>query len=103
VRFVYRPEGADERSWDLDFETMKASEWISIEQKAGFTAGQFGDAIKTGSMLAIKALLWVLMKRSMSTLAWDSLDFSMAEIDIIEDDDADVVTEAESVLADPKA
>jgi hypothetical protein len=101
VRFVYKPEGADVREWDLDFESMPASEWILIEKKAGFASGQFAEAMKNGSMLATKALLWVLMKRTMSTLSWDALDFSMSEIDLIEDDE-DEDDEVDDEV-DPKA
>lgn len=104
MRFVYKPEGADERSWDLDFEKMKSSEWILIEDKAGFTSVEFGDAMKRGSMKAAKALLWVLLKRSMSTLSWDSLEFTMAEFDLVDDDaEADTGANVEAMLADPKA
>jgi hypothetical protein len=99
VKFVYKPEGADVRSWDLDFDTMKASEWISIEKQAGLASAEFAEALQKGSLLAVKALLWVLLKRSMSTLSWDSLDFTMAEVDILDDDE----TAAESVESDPKA
>lgn len=97
MKFVYRPDGADPREWDLDFDTMRASEWISIEKQAGLTSQEFANALQKGSFLAIKALLWVLMKRQMSTLPWDSLDFSMSEIEISDDEPA------EPVESDPKA
>lgn len=99
MRFVYKPEGADERSWDLDFNNMKASEWISIEKQAGLASREFAAALQKGSLLAVKALLWVLLKRSMSTLSWDSLDFTMAEIDMVPDEDDEV----EAGEPDPKA
>lgn len=96
ITFTYRPEGADERSWDLDFDTMKASEWIAIEKQAGFTSVELAQALQKGSFLAIKALLWLLLKRDMSTVPWDSVEFSMSEIDIVDDED-------EPVEPDPKA
>lgn len=87
MKFIYRPEGADERTWDVDFETMKASEWILIEKQAGLASKDFAEALQKGSFLALKALLWILLKRSMSTVPWDSVEFTMAEIDLVDDED----------------
>jgi hypothetical protein len=46
-----------------------------------------GEGLNCSDVIAIKALLWLLLKRDMSTLSWDSLDFTLAEVDIDTDDE----------------
>jgi hypothetical protein len=81
-KFIYKPEGADPLSWDFDPDKMKSSELIAIEEATGWTAAEWGDAAERGSVKAVNALLWVMLRRDRPGLDLDQVpDFDMTEID----------------------
>lgn len=80
-KFIYRPEGAEPLSWTFEFEKMKSSELIAIEDSTGWTAAEWGDAAERGSIKAVNALLWVMLRRDRPGLELDQVpDFDMSEI-----------------------
>ena len=86
MKFIYKPEGADPRSWDFDPSKMLSAEMIAIERLTGFTWEEWIDACSRGSMLAVHALLYVLLKRSAPQLKPDEVQFTLDEIDMQPDD-----------------
>lgn len=86
MKFVYKPEGADPRSWDFDPDKMLSAEMMAVERLTGMTWREWIDACARGSITAIHALLYVFLKRSTPTLQPDQVEFSIAEIDFEDDE-----------------
>lgn len=83
MKFSYKPEGADEpRVWDFDPSHMKSSEMMAVERLTGMTWAEWIDACARGSMIAVHALLYVLLKRDMPSLKPDEVEFELDEVDI---------------------
>jgi hypothetical protein len=82
LKVIYTPEGADPREWDFDPGKMHDVEAIEIEKRTGLTYAEFGERFLKGSILAKKALLFVLMRRSIPTLKWDELQFTVEEVNV---------------------
>ena len=89
IRFTYKPEGADVRTWTVDpLRGIRASEYIALQKASGIRGVQdLMEGLAATDMLAIKGLLWLLLKRTMATLSWDSLDFTLDEIEIDSDEE----------------
>lgn len=98
---VYKPEGVPEdrwQRWDIDPERMLSSELELIEDTTGLTAAEWIDRFSRGSVKAIHAALWVFLRRKDQTLAYESVQFTMGEVDL-----EGVEDEAAEVKAAPKA
>lgn len=81
MQFVYKPEGADPRKFEFDPTKLMNPEAEAIERVTKMTFGEWGTAVTKGSMTAVHALLWVMLKRSDPTLAYDAVQFSLADVD----------------------
>ncbi len=104
MKFVYTPEGADPRSWDFDPNKLLNVEAEIIERHTGLTFAEVIENMSKGSMLALHGILFVLLKRSDPTLKWDSVQFSLSELDLDLDEDeaqaARAELEAKALTAD---
>lgn len=98
MRFVYKPEGAEPRSWDFAPDRLLNVEAIAIEKVTGLTLAGLMAGIKASSMTAITGLLWVLLKRGEPSLRFEQVQFSLSEVDFEVDDD-----EAADILASLEA
>lgn len=87
MKFVYKPEGADAKSWDFAPEKLMSPEAEAIERHTGMTYAEWGTAVTRGSVLALHGLLFVMLKRNVPTLKWDDVQFSMSELDFELDDE----------------
>lgn len=85
-RITYKPEGAQPRTWDVDvMESIKASEMIALKKASDGAVPSVGvllNGMADLDMEAIKGLLWLLLKRDLSTVPWDGLDFTLSDIDV---------------------
>lgn len=89
MKFVYKPEGAEPRSWDFEPDRILNVEAEVIERKTGFTYQEWLDKVRGGSMLALHGLLFIFLKREDHKLQWDSVQFTLSELDFeIGDDEA---------------
>jgi len=82
VKFIYKPVDGDAHEWDFDPAKLHDVEAIEIEKRTGVTYVEFGQQFMKGSILARKALLFVLLKRTTPTLRWDAVQFTVGEIDV---------------------
>ena len=82
AKFVYSPEGAEPRSWEFDPTKLMSPECMAIEKLTGLTYAEWLGAVERGSMGAIHALLFVLMKRDNPTLEADQVQFSLSEVEM---------------------
>jgi len=71
---TYAPEGAEPRKWPVEPAKMMTSEAEAIEKVTGMTWDEFGLALVKGSVVARRALLWVMLKRSEPTLRHNQID-----------------------------
>ena len=78
---IYRPDGAPEQTWEFDPQELLDVEATAIERVTGWTYGEFGEQFIKGSILARKALLWVLRKRTEPTLKFRDVAFRVRELD----------------------
>lgn len=92
-KFTHKPEGVEPekwRTWEVDPEKIRASEYIAVKRASGGVIDgplSLGEGLARVDMEVIKGLLWLLRKRDMSTLSWDSIDFTLDEIDIEQESD----------------
>lgn len=82
MQFVYKPTGAPEQRWDFNPDKLMSPEAEAIERLTGTTFGKWVEDIKAGSMLALRAYLWVMLKRKEPTLKADQVQFSFSEVDL---------------------
>lgn len=81
MQFVYKPEGAEPKKWDFDSGKLMNVESEAIERVSKMTFGEWTDAVQRGSVTALHALLWVMLKRGEPTLAYDAVQFNLSEVD----------------------
>lgn len=87
IKVTYKPEGVEPKVWRVDpSRDIKASEYIAMQKISGLRGMEdLSEGLARADVLAIKALLWLLLKREMSTLSWDLLDFTLDEVDLDSD------------------
>lgn len=87
MRLVYAPEGAEPQSWVFDPNKIMSPEAEAIERATGWTFAEFGQQFLKGSTTARHALLWIMLRRKTPGIKYDEVQFSMAEVDVVFDDD----------------
>lgn len=95
-KVTYSPEGAEPRVWEVDIlDGLKASEMIALKKASGGAINGVAPLLNGIQDLdgeALKGLLWLLLKREMSTIPWDGLDFAFGELVI---DDVNSMTDGQ--------
>lgn len=81
-RFVYKPVGGEEKSWEFDPTKLMSPECIAVEKLTGMSYGNAIDAFFDRSMVAAHAFLFVLMKRDMPQLRPSDLTFAYGDYDL---------------------
>jgi hypothetical protein len=70
--------------WDIDImDGLKASEMIALKKVSGGAIAGVAPLMQGLMDLdgeAMKGLLWLLLKRELSTIPWDGLDFNFGEV-----------------------
>ena len=92
---TYQPEGAQPTTWDFKPQKLLNAEAEAIERHTGWTFDEFQDRLMKGSVLAMRALLFVMLKRGDPTLKWDAVQFALGDVKLDMDD-----AEAQQVLAE---
>lgn len=88
MRFTYQPEGLDKpKEWAFEPGKLLAPEAIEIEKRTGMRFALWRDEVLSGSMVALKALLYVYLKRETPTLRYDDVVFAQDECDFVMEDD----------------
>lgn len=81
--FTYTPEGAEERRWDFEPSKLMSVEAEAIERQTGWTYHEFGTKLGKGSIIAKRALLWVLLKRENPPLLYSQVDVPAGSMAIV--------------------
>lgn len=101
MKFVYKPEGAEPRTWPMQLNKLMNPEAEAIEKHTGMTFGQFQEALENDSVLAIHGFLYVMLKREQPTLKWDEVQFCLDDVDL-ELDEQDKIESRDYLLAEAK-
>jgi hypothetical protein len=93
-KVTYRPGGDALKEWEVDLlDGVKVSEMIAVKKASGISGlSEFLAGVMSLDPEAMKALVWLLLKRDLSTLSWDELDFPMGAVQV---DYADEFTDAQ--------
>ena len=71
-----------EHVWTFDPNKFMNVELIAVERQIGMTSMEFQDGLNRGSVLAITALIWLMLKRHGMATPFDDIEFSSDEFDI---------------------
>lgn len=83
MKLTYTPEGSGTpQTWRYEPGKLLSSEAIAIEKVTDWAYEEFGLHLLQRSMLARKALLWVLLKRAEPTLRFDQIDPPVSAIEL---------------------
>ena len=97
IRLVYAPEGGSKRTWEIDLDNPAWDITYATEKATDWPWGEFSERISKGSVIALRALLWILRKRDEPRLPLESVTVLFSECyveDPDEDDDAAPEVEA---------
>lgn len=100
ARIVYTPEGGSKRTWTVDMDNPAWDLTYGTETATGWPWGEFGMKLSMGSVVALRAMIWVLRKRDEPKLAIDSVQVLFNEVDI--EDVEDPAGAAPEAVEDPK-
>lgn len=78
---VYAPEGGEVHRWDLKEIRIMATEAEAVERVTDLDWAAARAKIVKGSMLALRAVAWVLLKREQPTLRYTQFEPAAAELD----------------------
>lgn len=79
---TYRPAGGEPTRYHFDQDAINNMEAEAVERETGLTWGEFGDRLLKGSVLAARALLWMLQRRQHPTLRFADVRFQLSEVDV---------------------
>jgi hypothetical protein len=85
ARLTYQPPGGEFQSWDIDPDDFDNLEAESLEIVGGETWDSYGQwffLMARGNMRAIRALLWMLLKRTNPDLDFNEVRFRTNEVDM---------------------
>lgn len=77
---IYEPEGGERRTWNLKEVRFLASEAEAVERATGMDWQEAKARVVKGSMLALRAVVWVLVKRDQPTLRYGQFDPAEGEV-----------------------
>lgn len=76
-------------SFDVDPGKLSFGEAKKIESATGLTFTQWGNQLAAGSLTALQALVWVMLRRTNPELRFDDVDdFNLEEVAIVGDEAA---------------
>lgn len=78
---AYSPEGGESRSWNLTEVRLTAVEAETIERLTDWTWTEASERLTKGSMIALRAVVFVLAKRDEPTLKFPQFTPAADELD----------------------
>lgn len=79
---IYAPEGGERRTWNLKEVRFMSSEAETVERSTGLEWQEAKARVIKGSMLALRAIVWVLVKRDQPALRYTQFDPAEDEIGV---------------------
>lgn len=87
-----------EHEWDGSF---SFKEGLAIEKVTGVTFSEWNDQLKRGSLLAMGALVWTILKRDNPNLRFDDVDYDLASFSMSPEEESGVDPTAPSPEPEP--
>lgn len=84
-KLVYHPDGVEPHEWDFDPYKLLSPECMAIERVTGLTFEEWVSHLIRGSMVAVHAALWVLLRRDDPGLDPDDVVFTYDDFDVVPD------------------
>ena len=108
MRIIYAPKGGEPQRFDVTVDDLLGTEAELIEDAGGSqwdTYGEWLDRLSRGGWRPMKALVWVLLRRSNPSLLFEDLaDLSTAEVLFDEDEgDEEGKDESGEAVTEPAA
>ncbi|MEV0183807.1 hypothetical protein AB0I54_31665 [Streptomyces sp. NPDC050625] len=91
---VYAPEDGQTHRWDLKTARILATEAEAVERVTDLDWATARSKVVKGSMLALRAIAWVLLKRSQPALRYTQFDPAAGELGFEYDADERAVIRA---------
>lgn len=80
---VYTPDGQPEQRWEIQLGRLRCQETEAIERRTGMPYGsEFKEKLLQGQVLARRALLWTLLRRTHHTIKFEDVDFADEELEL---------------------
>jgi hypothetical protein len=99
MKFIYKPEGVEPMEFDFAPGKLRSPEAEAIEKVTGLYLPAWQEAAGEGSQRALRAFLWVMLKRKQPTLKFDQVDVAADEMELVWETD-EVETVIKSVYAE---
>lgn len=97
---VYAPDDGETHRWDLKAARILATEAEAVERVTDLDWNTARAKVIKGSMLALRAIAWVLLKRQQPSLRYGQFDPAAGELDWQYDADERAVIR-ENIAKDP--
>lgn len=75
---------------DFDAGTITNREAMDLERATGLTFGQWNDALKERSALAMTGMVWLVLRREEPALRFDAVEFTFSDLSVASEEDAAV-------------
>lgn len=83
MKFIYRPDGTEPQEWPFEPGKLLSPESEAIEKVTGLYLPAWQEAAGEGSQRALRAFLWVMLKRKQPTLKFDQVVVSASEMELV--------------------
>lgn len=87
MKITYSPDGIEPVTWDFQPDRLLMSEAAAIEKVTGLGFTEWLTSLGTLSGDSMRALVWVLSKRTDPTLRFSAVDFPVGALAMEPDDD----------------
>jgi hypothetical protein len=88
MQLTYTPEGGDEQTFDFHVDRLMSFEAEALEEAGGEqweTVHEWANKFDRGSMRAIRAALWIMLRRQQPALRFSDLVVRVDELKVEED------------------
>jgi hypothetical protein len=102
MKLLYTPEGKSPQQFDFEPGNLLSTEAEAIEcwcRDLGIIFG-YGEKLASGNVRAMRALLWVMLRRSDPSLEFDAVVFRLDEFRVEDDDEPVGKDEADGSTTD---
>jgi hypothetical protein len=79
----------NDETLDFDAKSITNREAMALEAAVGMTFGQFTDALKKQSALAMTGMVWLAQRRSNPKLKFSEVEFTFGDLKVEKDEDED--------------
>lgn len=97
---TYTPEDGEKREWQFVPRRLMSPEAEAIEKVTRWTFQEFSSKFLAGSMLAYRAVVWIMLKREDPPLRFEDVSICLDDV-WVSFDDQETSQLREALLADP--